>query len=399
MDSFFLGAWGINVFYDRAGHYTKYWDEAFSTHDFYTFNPTPVCEINIKTDDELCGLLSNAQRLLGLLEGTSRYINGIDNITSLMLKKEAAASCKIDDEIKFSYLDLFTPSKNKADKIVPVLNYTKALDYGIGELKRIRLTNKVIFSTHEVLMEHKRDTKIIGTVREKQNIIGEYIVTVSGMENYNPPEPGEISSCMADIQRFIKRNDNIDVLIKVALLHYQLEVVHPFESGNGKIGRILILMYLFEKQILSHTLIPISEFLEAHKVEYFDRIKAVHNRGDYEQWVKFFLSMLAVVTDISIRQIEKALQLRDRNIALIRANEKDVKYLLDAYHYIERCGFIDVNSLADGIGVSYNTAARVARTMVELGILKLLKSQARNRIYYYADFLDAMGFVQNINFL
>jgi ribosomal protein S25 len=102
--------------------------------------------------------------------------------------------------------------------------------------------------------------------------------------------------------------------------------------------------------------------------------------------------MLAVVADISIRQIEKALQLRDRNMALIRANEKDAKYLLDAYHYIERCGFIDVNSLADGIGVSYNTAARVARTMVELGILKLLKSQARNRIYYYADFLDAMGF-------
>jgi len=382
------------MFFDRAGFHTKCRDKSFSKYDYYTFSPTPVCEVSIKLDDELNNLLSNAQRLLGLLEGSCRYINGIENMNNLIIKKEAVASSRIDDDVKLSHADLFILPKDNADEILPVLNYIKALDYGIGELNRIKLSNKVIFSTHKILMKHKCDKEIIGSIRKKQTTIGDYVVSISGMQTYNPPEPGELNSCMNDIQKFIERNDTIDILIKTALLHYQMEVVHPFESGNGKIGRILILMYLFKTGILTSTFLPISEVFESHKVEYFDRLKAVHNLGEYEQWVKFFLKALIMSADNLMRQIKSSLELRNNNLELIKtnaANEREKKYLLEAYQYIEKHACLNISSLADDIGTSYNTAVKIIRVFTKLGILKLLKEQNRNRNYLYYDFLNSMG--------
>jgi Fic family protein len=380
------------MFFERAGHYIRQWDESVSIHDYHTFIPTPICDIDIKPDDELIALLSGAQKLLGLLEGSCRHIGNVENITALMIKKEATSSCLIDDELKFSYLDLFIEPKYRPERVAPVKNHITALEYGRNELKRIHLTNKIIRSAHGVLMGHRRGAVRIGIERTGQIIFGNYYVIGGGMPKYNPPAPEDIALCMNDMQRYIKREDAIDALIKTALLHYQLEAVHPFESGNGKIGRILIALYLFEKNVLRHTLLPISEFLQTHKVEYFDRIRAVHDFGKYEQWVKFFLQVLAATADTTIKRTEKALRLRERNMELIHAESKDAKYLPKAYWYIEKHVFSDVTSLAGDLGISYNTAARVVRTLVNLGILKVLKEQMRNRIYFYAGFLEALGF-------
>jgi len=377
------------MFYNRAGSHSHHIADDFS-REYDTFNPTPLCEIDfIETDDELLGLLSNAQRLIGLLEGSSRHIENIKNFTSLMYIKEAAASCGIDDELRFTYLDLFIEPKYKQERLIPIQNYRKALEYGIEELSRIHLANKVIYATHKILMDHKRGTETIGAERTGKIIFGNYYRS-GGPPKYNPPAPEDITLCMNDIQRYIKRVDNIDILIKTALLHYQLEAIHPFQSGNGKIGRILIALYLFKKKVLGHTLLPISEFLAANKVEYFDRIKAVHDFGKYEQWIKFFLTALAATADTALQRLEKALQLREKNITTIKTSNKDVKYLLDACQYIEKHVFLDTTSLAEAIGVSYNTSARVVKELVDLNILKLLKNQARNRVYFYAELLDVM---------
>ena len=379
--------------FERAGRHTINYKTRYGfKSSYYTFVPTPICDIDIKPDEELLELLANAHRHIGLLDGACQYVGNVENITNLFLKKEATASCNIDDEHKFSALDLLVPTKYHAEKMQPVHNYTNALEYGINEMKmkRILPANNVIYDTHKILMVHKQGSEKTGAVRRKQTIIGDIMVT----PGYNPPNPETVGSCMADIQRFVKRVDTIDPLIKNALLHYQLEVVHPFESGNGKIGRILILMYLFNSNMLTHTILPLSEFFEANKVEYFDRIKAVHNRGHYEQWVKFFLSMLAISAETSVQRIEKIIQLRNKNLIRIKAAEKDTKYLFNAYQYTEKNIFLDVTSLSNSIGISYNTAARVVRAMVEYGILKLLKKQARNRTYYYAGLLEVFGFSQ-----
>ncbi len=317
-------------------------------------------------------------------------IYDINNFNRLMIIKEAHASCKIDDIMSVSHFDLFVPPKYKKEQMQLIHDYIDAMNFGRKELNRVQLTNKVILSTHEILLTHKNE--LGGAVRKKQNYIGGVrIGSIGGPPDYDPPEPEEINSCMIDIQKFIKRKDSIDALIKTALLHYQLEVVHPFESANGKIGRILIALSLFHNNIAKQALLPISEFLEVNKVEYFDRIRAVHNFGEYEQWVKFFLKGIGVTADLCLRRIDALIQYREKCFALFKSYERDLKYLPDAFRYAEKQIFFNVDSFATGLNISYNTAARIVDILVELNLLKLLKQQTRNRIYYCSDILDFVG--------
>lgn len=150
---------------------------------------------------------------------------------------------------------------------------------------------------------------------------------------YNPTAPDEIALCMMDVQTYIKRGDALNPLnplnplIKAALLHYQLEAIHPFESGNGKLGRICITQYLYNTQRLCHVILPVSEYLQAHKVEYFDRIRAVHDFGQYEQRIKFFLRAVAETAEASLQRIDAVLQMRAKNKAAISTCGKDAGYL------------------------------------------------------------------------
>ena len=381
------------VFSERAGRYSlSYSDEYYGS--YYTFIPHPLCrDLALKIDDELLWLLAGAHRQIGLLEGMFHNINDIENITRLFLLQEAVSSFRIDDAQHFIYPELFGvfSEKKRAQRIVPILNHIQALKYGVDELRRGHLTNNLIYSTHGLLMNHKRGTEITGAVRKKQTILGYYMVSVCNSKTYNPTKPQEIKSCMADIQEYIKREGTIDPLIKTALLHYQLEAIHPFVSGNGKLGRILIAQQLFEAGMLRQTILPISVFLLMEKVEYFDRLDAVHYWGRYEQWIKFFLKALEASAKITLQHMEAAINWRRQYISAIQSEKSDVKYLLEAYRHAEKRIFLNTSSLAEALGVSYNTGARIMNKMVGLGIMKLYKSQARNRMYFAVGFLDAAG--------
>ena len=149
-----------------------------------------------------------------------------------------------------------------------------------------------------------------------------------------------MESCMAGVWEYIMREDTIDPLTKAALLHYQIEAIHPFESGNGRIGRIVIAHYLYETGLLKSTLLPISELLLMDKVEYFDRLDAVHYHGRYEQWIKFFIRVLETAADTALRCVESAITLRDRYISSIKNENKDVDYLINAYEQAEKHIFL-----------------------------------------------------------
>lgn len=384
------------MFSKRAGRFSLNINYDVSENPYCTFTPHPLCrDVSLSIDDELLTLLVNAHRQLGLLEGSCKYARDKENINRLFLLKEVATSYSIDDNLHFSYQELFgiLGRKKREQRIAPIKNHIEALEYGISELDHARLTNKLIYNTHDVLMGHKRSIEIIGSVRKKQAILGDIMVSVANMETYNPTEPEEIKACIADVQEYIRRKDPIDPLVKAAMLHYQLEAIHPFESGNGRIGRILIALYLFETGLLRHTLLPISEFLLMDKVEYFDRLNAIHYWGRYEQWIKFFLKILEAASSTTFRRVEAALKLRELNVSAIKAEDKDVKHLLDAYAQVEKHIFLNTASLAEAIGVSYNTGARIMGNLVGKGIMKLLKYKERNRIYFYAGFLEAVEII------
>ena len=383
------------MFSKRAGHNSLTVDYNISDHSFYTFCPAPLCDMgNLKTDDDMVSLLAEAQRQLGLLEGSYKHIANAENIICLLKLKEAVMSCKIDDETRISDLDLLglTNSKRHTERFAFAHNCKAALDYGVEKVSRANLTNKLIYETHGILMKHRGANEIVGAVRTKQILMDDILVGVVGMEAYNPTAPNDIKPCMDDIQEYIKRKDAINPLIKVALLHYQLEAIHPFESGNGKIGRILVHLYLRHTSTLKYGFLPLSEILETHKVEYFDRIKAIIYHGHYEQWVKFFLRAFIAAADIALKRTEAMLDLRQNSIAAIKEQGgKDTPHLMNAYTTIETQVFVTTTALAEAAGVSYNTAVRLTTKLVDMKILKLLKNQTRNRVYFYDDWLSATG--------
>ena len=222
-----------------SGSHTWYPANSPFSIGHYTFTPALLCQMDtIKPDINLANLMAKAHRLIGLLEGSCRHIENIENINRLFKIKEAAASCRIDDKVKFTYLEIFGIFKDKrrAKRIAAVNNHLEALEYGVNSLQTNSLTNELIYSTHSILMKHRTDVEVGGAIRAKQNFIGDIMVSVGGMKMYNPPTPEKVASCMNDLDEYINRNDTIDPLIKTALLHYQLEVIHPFDSGNGKIG-------------------------------------------------------------------------------------------------------------------------------------------------------------------
>ena len=321
------------MFSERAGTYSLSFSDDFKG-SYYTFTPHSLCrDITLVNDDELISALANAHRLIGLLEGLCRYISDMENITRLFRLKEVAASYSIDEALRFTYPELFGifGDKKRKQRMVPIQNHIKALEYGINELSHAPLTNKLIYSTHSVLMDHRRDTEIIGAARKKQTILGDFMVRVTNMKTYNPTAPVEIKTCMADVQKYIEREDAIDTLIKAALLHYQIEAIHPFESGNGKMGRIVVAQYLNKTGLLKSTLLPISEFLLMDKMEYFDRLNAVHYHGRYEQWIKFFLRVIEVTAKTTLENVETTIKLRSQYISSIKNENKDVEYLVSAY--------------------------------------------------------------------
>lgn len=193
---------------------------------------------------------------------------------------------------------------------------------------------------------------------------------------------------MHDLEGFIETDDGMDVLIKVALSLYQFEALHPFISGNGRVGRILIYLILANKKILSRPLFSISKYLCRNKVEYFDRIEAIHNFGHYEQWIKFFLTAIIYSADEALTEIRDWLAFRERNIGKINDLGRLSKSAKKLYGVIEHFPISDINSLSREVGMFYNTVADAVERLIKLDILKKSNDMNRNRDFSYKEFIN-----------
>ena len=188
-------------------------------------------------------------------------------------------------------------------------------------------------------------------------------------------------------------DDNIDVLIKSALVHYQFEIVHPFEKGNGRVGRILAMLMLLQNKMLSKPVISLSYDLFQDKDEYFDRLSNTQLNGNYAQWVKFFIKAIIVAADNSIKQIESFIAIRNKNIEKIMVLGKASKNAMLVYKYIEKNPIIKIPSVANELGYSFNTVAKVVEAMVSCGILKQANNQSRHRHFIYEDYVKIFDWI------
>ena len=244
--------------------------------------------------------------------------------------------------------------------------------------------------THAVLMENVRgQEKNPGEFRTSQNWIGGQGSTIKNAR-YIPPCPEDMDNAISKLEKYINVNDTYDVLIQAALIHYQFETIHPFLDGNGRIGRLLITLYLIEKGALSAPALYISYFLKKNRVEYYDRMSEVRTKGNYEQWVRFFLQAIKECAEDGILTIDKLDELHKKNLTIINSIGGRVKNTLLMFNYIETNPIIDIRKTSQALGVAYNTIATQVKRLIDAGILIQTDSASRNRTFSYKEYLDIL---------
>ena len=370
----------------RAGIYV---DNLNGEAMYQSFKPNPLPPIpEIEMDGEIVKLLVDANKQLVKLDTASQLISNADLFISMYVRKEALISSQIEGT-QCTLDDVLDPEveANANLDVSDVINYVKATQYALKRLERLPLCCRLIREIHEVLMENVRgQDKTPGDFRHSQNWIGPANCSLKDAR-YIPPNVEDMQTAMSDLEKYINENVDYDPLIRAALIHYQFETIHPFLDGNGRIGRLLILLYLMEQRLIEKPVIYISYFLKKNQIEYYDRISEVRRTGNFEQWIRFFLEAVSKAASDSLEAIRQLSVLHDTNVEKLPKTTRSKDNLRAVFDYIEQYPIIDIKRTAKELEVSYNTVAAAVRKLVELGILQETTNAARNRVFAYEEYL------------
>jgi Fic family protein len=359
---------------------------------YQSFVPNPLPPIpEIRMDGEMIKALVDANKSLASLENISSRIPNMDLFVSMYVRKEALMSSQIEGT-QATLEDILDPimEKNANRNVTDVVNYIKATEYAVNRLQTLPLCNRLIKETHAVLMENVRgQEKSPGEFRCSQNWIGGQGSTLKNAR-YIPPCPEDMTNAMSDLEKYINSDDGLDLLIRAALIHYQFETIHPFLDGNGRVGRLLITLFLMDKKVLTTPALYISYFLKKNRIEYYDRMTEVRRKGNYEQWVLFFLTAILESSQDAIHTIDELTKLHEENVRVVENMGRariNVKVL---FEYLESNPIIDIGKTADALGLSYNTVSSAVKRLVDAGVLIQTEDAARNRTFAYEDYLDIL---------
>lgn len=360
---------------------------------YQSFRPAPLPpNPPIALSGELVAKLVDANKKLAALDGLSARIPNMDLFVSMYVRKEALLSSQIEGT-QCTLDDILNPlmEENTNRNVSDVVNYIKATEFALNRLHSLPLCNRLIKETHAVLMEGVRgQEKSPGEFRYSQNWIGGQGSTIQNAR-YIPPNPEDMQTAMSDLEKYMNGDDSLDTLIQAALIHYQFETTHPFLDGNGRVGRLLITLFLMEKGILSRPALYISYFLKMNRIEYYDRMTQVRKTGDYEQWVMFFLQALSDSAGDAIQTIDALTALHNQSVARLGAfSKRQQTNLLKLFAYIETNPIIDIQKTAAALGLSYNTVSKMVTILVDEGILRQTDKAGKAKIYSYADYLDIL---------
>jgi len=271
-----------------------------------------------------------------------------------------------------------------------VVNYVKAAQFALERMETLPLCNRLFREVHLRLMDGVRgQEKNPGEFRRSQNWIGPAGSTLK-TARYIPPNVADMEQAMSDLEEYINYDDTYDALIQAALIHYQFETIHPFLDGNGRIGRLLILLYLMERRLLDKPIIYVSYFLKLNQIEYYDRISEVRRKGNYEQWVKFFLEAVESAASDAVDSIVQLSKLHDENVEKLPKSKRSVDNVRIIFDYLEQHPIIDIKKTSEALNISYNTVSMTVKKLIALGILKETTNAARNRVFVYEKYLEIL---------
>ena len=360
---------------------------------YQSFRPNPLPpEPPIEMSNEMIAKLVDANRKLATLDGLSSRIPNMDLFVSMYVRKEALLSSQIEGT-QCTLDDILNPfaEENTNLNVSDVVNYIRAEEFAINRLQILPLCNRLIKETHAVLMEGVRgQEKNPGEFRYSQNWIGGQGSTLRNAR-YIPPNPEDMINAMSDLEKYMNGEDSLDPLIQAALIHYQFETTHPFLDGNGRVGRLLITLFLMEKKILSTPSLYISYFLKMNRIEYYDRMTQVRKTGDYEQWVLFFLQALSDSAEDAIQTIDRLTEIHNRNVQKFNSmTKRQQTSAINFLIYLEKNPIIDIQKTAAALNLSYNTVAKSVALFVDNGILQQTEKSGRSKIYSYIEYLTVL---------
>ena len=361
--------------------------------EYKSFSPNKISLQWLVNNPDIQNLLSEADRQLGRLDAFSELIPDIDFFIKMHIVKEATVSSKIEgtqtsfEEALIKREDI---DPEKRDDWSKVHNYIDAVNQAIESLNDLPISNRLIKQTHQTLLQGVRGKeKLPGQYRNSQNWIG------SSLKNavFVPPTHDEIPDLMHDLEQFINAEIlelpiKVPHLIKIAIVHYQFETIHPFLDGNGRIGRLLITLYLIDKGLLAKPTLYLSDFFERNRRDYYENLMLVRSKNDLENWLQFFLIGVIETSKKSIATFQNIIKLRNKieleTLIKLGRKQHDAKRLMNELY---KQPILDSNQIAELLSIHASTANRLIGDFIDLGILSELTGYKRNRIYTFRAYI------------
>lgn len=368
----------------RAGSYQR------QLTGYRAFIPLPLPpDPPLRIEGPLQTELSQADRALGRLDGAVSSMPNPDLFVLMYVRKEAVLSSQIEGT-QSSLQDLLAAEANlygpagRARDVDEVVNYVAAMKYGLSRLSELPVSVRLFREIHAQLLEGVRGGAMMpGELRTSQNWIGPGGCTLNEA-TFVPPPPHVVPDALGDLEKFLHRQDDLPLLVKIGLAHAQFETIHPFLDGNGRIGRLLITFLLTERKVLHKPVLYLSHFFKRHRQEYYDHLQAVREQGDWEGWITFFLRGVAEVSAESTETVRRILVLREDHRSAITEN---LGRAAGNGHRVLDCLYdrpiVEVNDIRKITGISYPAANNLVARLAELGILIEITGYARRRRFRY----------------
>ena len=356
-------------------------------------NPLPPAGMD-KFSAEFVGILSKADRGIGALKSLSKLIPNPNLLVAPYVRKEAVQSSRIEGtQASLSDIFYYEASKEKPKRadVLEVLNYVRAMNYGLSRLKELPLSLRLVREIHLKLMKGVRGgKKKPGEFRTTQNWIGPPGCSLDDATYVPPPIP-EMNKALGQWEKFLHSDNSIAPLIKCAMMHYQFEAIHPFHDGNGRVGRLLITFYLYERGYLEYPILYLSDFFERYRNEYYDLLLGVSQNGNWDAWLKYFIRGVAEQSKVAEETGHKILDLQKKYRQQLQLQKGSVPttvfQLLDMLFLNP---FVSLPGVSDYLKITWPTAKAAVERLVKLGILKEVSGRKRGRIYCAEELLNIL---------
>jgi len=370
----------------RAGRYVK------QTAGYSAFVPSPLPpDPPIQIDNELTHLLSSADRSLGRLDGIASVVPNPDLFVAMYVRQEAVLSSQIEgtqstleDVLQF---EIDKKGQELPKDVEEVVNYVRAMNYGLARLKELPLSLRLIREIHAELLKGVRGAqRTPGAFRHSQNWIGPQNCTLASA-TFVPPAVPDMHTALDNLEKFLHDGHKMPALLHCGLVHAQFETIHPFLDGNGRVGRLLITFLLCQREILQRPLLYLSHFLRAHRAEYYDRLMAIRNDGNWEGWLKFFVRGVDMVSREATNNAQAILRMREEHQRVIASELGGNAFAQPLLDFLFEQPLVTIPTVERKLKCVYVTASKLVEHFIRFGLLKEITGHRRNRRYRYEPYL------------